>query len=465
MPAKQYINKIESLILLSSVLLSGASFAEGDMGVSSRIPVECMNVNQKTCDSLSDVNKVLDWASKEYPELLKDQGETFSIEGYIARKYSATQVYLGSKDREIYGYGSQWGGLIHFGSLEKFLALIPSALPVKPSNDSPADKLINVELFLFGQGRAASHDGALSVDTSNLNSKMTYSRSDSEQLTLTATPAADSEIASWHGCDLISADLTTCTIALNTDQQVTANFKYKKVETTAAVHNLMAADINVDINSIDVTADTLNHELIKILASIKVGDFVAGDEKEGFLRKVTTIQKISTTRYIFSTVDASLNEVIAKGTVLFSRQMTHSGLASSAQIAGKMVRTKGMTVQLENALPGVRLLAPKNSNDTEFIIQLGQPSDARPRSLRVDKSFEIPLIPSVDSQKHPPILSAQGKLSVKLKTNISADYSFFGGGLKQFNLLVEPEITEELTLSAQAGIKKRVEQQVGGVNI
>ena len=122
---KRSINKLELVVLLSAALLPHSGIAADVSNGSS----SCTGVSQKTCDSLSDTNKLFDWASKEYPDLFQNHGETFSIDGYLARQYSGKQLYLGSKDREIYGYGSLWGGLIHFGRLEKLLAAVPN----KPS--------------------------------------------------------------------------------------------------------------------------------------------------------------------------------------------------------------------------------------------------------------------------------------------------------------------------------------------
>lgn len=83
---------------------------------------QCNTLSATTCHSYKDVNLLLDWASEEYPTLFEKGRETVAIAGYFARYYPRLNIYLGSKDRKVYGYGALWNGLIYFGELDQFLS-------------------------------------------------------------------------------------------------------------------------------------------------------------------------------------------------------------------------------------------------------------------------------------------------------------------------------------------------------
>ena len=89
---------------------------------------ECTGLDNKTCNSYEDVDKLLDLMEDKSPALFGGN-KTFPIIGYWARYYSDLNLYLGSKDREVYGYGDRWGGFIHFGNLDSLSLNVPNVLP------------------------------------------------------------------------------------------------------------------------------------------------------------------------------------------------------------------------------------------------------------------------------------------------------------------------------------------------
>lgn len=86
-------------------------------------------------DNTNDSNLVFNWAEKNYPEYFSPANtNTMEIDGYLARYYSGTQVYLGTKDNTIYAYGTPFGGLMAVGSLSEYTQSINSTETCNSSN-------------------------------------------------------------------------------------------------------------------------------------------------------------------------------------------------------------------------------------------------------------------------------------------------------------------------------------------
>ncbi len=69
----------------------------------------------------ADIDALFDWAENTYPEYFSSHAESQKIEGYYARYYPDTNIYLGSKDGRVYAYGAVFGGLLDAGGLEEWL--------------------------------------------------------------------------------------------------------------------------------------------------------------------------------------------------------------------------------------------------------------------------------------------------------------------------------------------------------
>jgi hypothetical protein len=85
-------------------------------------------------------NKLFDFAEKTYPEFFDPAGTpTIALDRYLVRYYPDTNIYLGTKDNEVYVYGDVFNGLLKVGVISDFVALEPDG-----------DELLN-KLFINGQ--------------------------------------------------------------------------------------------------------------------------------------------------------------------------------------------------------------------------------------------------------------------------------------------------------------------------
>ncbi len=70
------------------------------------------------------LDALFDWAEKTYPNFFPGHQGSMVIEGYYARYYPSTNIYLGAKDNQVYAYGEPFGGLFNAGT---FKALVHSS--------------------------------------------------------------------------------------------------------------------------------------------------------------------------------------------------------------------------------------------------------------------------------------------------------------------------------------------------
>ncbi len=93
------------LILLFWILIPSISFAE---------------------NFLVNSNKLFDFAEKSYPQFFSSAGmATVALDGYLARHYPDTGIYIGTKGYEVYVYGDVFDGLLKVGVISEFVTLEP----------------------------------------------------------------------------------------------------------------------------------------------------------------------------------------------------------------------------------------------------------------------------------------------------------------------------------------------------
>ena len=69
------------------------------------------------------VDQLYDWAEETYPQYFPTHQTSIKIEGYYARHYPTTKIYLGAKDNKVYlyGYGDLSSGLQEVGGFGKLV--------------------------------------------------------------------------------------------------------------------------------------------------------------------------------------------------------------------------------------------------------------------------------------------------------------------------------------------------------
>ncbi len=188
---------------------------------------------------------------------------------------------------------------------------------------------IRLDVMLFGRGKVISQNSLISIDSDQPENNINFVIIDSNpqlNITLTATPTADTEVLGWSGCDVVSLDRLHCTVSQERNRQIIANFGFIDTVMSAEVYDLSAASVVVTEDTVDAVISQNNNNLVNQLTSLVVNDFIVGDEEGGFLRKVTSFQIIDDHHYIFSTVNATLEEVILQGSGQIQRQLTNGDL-------------------------------------------------------------------------------------------------------------------------------------------
>lgn len=75
-------------------------------------------------ESLSDSNKLFDFAEQTYPEFFSPPGgKTYRLENYWVRYYPNTEVFIGTLDDKVYVYGEIFQGLLEVGRIQDFIDL------------------------------------------------------------------------------------------------------------------------------------------------------------------------------------------------------------------------------------------------------------------------------------------------------------------------------------------------------
>jgi len=75
---------------------------------------------------LVNSNKLFDFAEKSYPQFFYPAGiKTIALDGYLVRYYPNTDLYIGTKNYEVYAYGDAFNGLLKVGVISDFVSLEP----------------------------------------------------------------------------------------------------------------------------------------------------------------------------------------------------------------------------------------------------------------------------------------------------------------------------------------------------
>ena len=69
----------------------------------------------------AQLDAFFNWAEKKYPQYFPSTQASSTLEGYYARHYPATNVYMGAKDGKLFVFGQAFGGLLPLGDMTKWL--------------------------------------------------------------------------------------------------------------------------------------------------------------------------------------------------------------------------------------------------------------------------------------------------------------------------------------------------------
>ena len=297
-------------------------------------------------------------------------------------------------------------------------------------------------------------------------------------MTLTATPAPDSEIISWNNCDEVSPDLTRCEIALDADRQIGVNFGYKTADIAENFIDLSAAEIIfIDANGNPLGAldadgwmkvrieptQTALWKHLEVLQASEDGYYITGDEGEGFLRKVIEIKQQpdpGVTEFLFRTVEASLEEVVKQGTLFISKNFTYDEF-DIEELNQRAVRLGRRAPAADGAIPvgeqdGVFLVPPSNPNEEVFTLKFDDYEiPASPSSDRATRSLSLVSVKG-ETDLYNNILKVEGEVSVALvgiDFGLSWDYGILDGlSIESFKFVPKIELKEKIALKISGDV-------------
>jgi hypothetical protein len=67
------------------------------------------------------IDTFLNWAEQKYPQYFPSRQVSSILQGYYARHYPETDIYIGVKEGKLFVYGQPFGGLLELGDMTKWL--------------------------------------------------------------------------------------------------------------------------------------------------------------------------------------------------------------------------------------------------------------------------------------------------------------------------------------------------------
>jgi len=300
---------------------------------------------------------------------------------------------------------------------------------------------IHIKLALFGDGSVSSSSLGLSLNSANSSFRdSVFTILDpSTNIVLTATPKADTHIMNWRGCDLVSNDLTQCTIALNKSHDVLVNFGINTVTLRGSVLDLSRATNTVGYDRVDVVVPAGLTDLIADLAQLQVNDFIVGETNSGFLRKVTAINQVNAQHYAFTTEEAELADVIENGTGVFYKQMVNSDLLGYVPPTAN--KKASISNKAFNGIKGVKLIPSNNPDSTKFTLQFGN-DNSKEANEKLGLTGEVTLYDDGNGGK----ITATGSLDLEIALDTAFAFRSFYR-LKYYRMVTDIDVTTSLDVA------------------
>jgi len=330
--------------------------------------------------------------------------------------------------------------------LEQFNRQFGTRLSLYPDKDS-RNTSVKINVVAFGRGRISSNPGNILIDSETNEANTVYydffEISDSQKITLTALPIESTRILSWDGCDVISSDKTQCICNLDRDHEIRVSFGYEETIVKSNFVDVSRAEAVKTENMLTITVRYGDTDLLDQMNAITPNTYVIGSTDGGFLRKVLTIDKISTRTFVLATSeDASLEDIVTQGTGNFSRIMTHGDL--SPDNSRKKVQ----------GIKGVRLLPSDNPNDTRFTIQLGEKS-----KTRESEHWEQTVVLYDDNGVK---VELAGEINLEIQVNTQVSFGLLSG-LEGFKFETVIQADEQLDFIASGEIEGNWEKEITSI--
>ncbi|MBF0272424.1 MAG: DUF1566 domain-containing protein [Magnetococcales bacterium] len=323
-------------------------------------------------------------------------------------------------------------------------ATFGTVLTLSPMPDARFSK-VKVTATTVGKGSVKNATNTIHYDvekaTKDNVSSAFYTKDSAQTQTFTATPTTDTTIRSWDGCDTVSTNNTTCTVSLRNNRNVRVTFDYKNAELSSKWVDLTTADVTVSASGLKVVATAGDSAMIANLAKLATGSLVGGTAGNGFLRRILTVEKVDDLTYNVTTEQASLADVVLKGSGGLKKKLTNADLAT--------VGTTGSTAQAAFVgLPGIELLPAEDYRSQRFRLRFGSGETNSANQARAKGAATQTFNKSVELA---PGVTATGTVDLEISVDLDARFGSFGllSGLEHFHFI--PTVTPTGTLALNVG--------------
>lgn len=335
-------------------------------------------------------------------------------------------------------------------------------------------RTVAVKLGTSGEGRVSAPGEVLLIDSrlaSADQSRIAYfPRDASQSLVLTAEPGADQRVLSWTGCDLVSNDRTQCTVGLGRSREVWASFgggdaappRINPLAAPAAttpghpfpLHDLSGATNTLYPNLVDVVVSPRDPVLVPLLAAIRPYDYIQGPTGDGFLRRVTAVERVDDTHYRLETVEGNLDEVVGVGSGGLRRTLTNADLRGYQ--APTAVGPARIAADAFQGLPGIRLVPSDDPMDPVFRLEFGTPP---PDSPATSATLPLPSAGVVLDFGPNGSATVTGAVEVSVDFDIGASYCGFGC-LQNARVIARHSATESLSLDVALTLREGKQEKL-----
>jgi len=173
------------------------------------------------------------------------------------------------------------------------------------------------------------------------------------------------------------------------------------------------------------------------IATLQPGDVIVGTSGEGFLRKVVSVETVNG-ELIVETVDATLEDVIAEGTINLQQELTAANLVSvtplmsGVKVDGWMLNAAGV-YQNNPSTNAIPLTLPSISLDCAF----------EGNNIRGDKNVKIEVIGNI-----------QPSLSLDFAVSLQKNSLGITTGIQEFKTVFLYDEVKELSVKLDGDISK-----------
>ena len=300
--------------------------------------------------------------------------------------------------------------------------------------DVPDVPVVELTLSVFGEGTVhivGGHD--LTCDVPHACHAFIPQNTD---IVLKALPMAGYAIDNWTGCNSVSGD--ECTVVTDQDKLVSVDFLSTAPLQLKDDVVVFDADRVDQIEDFDLDTGLMVMSADADLSDLYIGDVIVSNVIDSnrefntyFLRRIRDIQKLPSGVGYIRTIDATLEDLIASGSLSMRRELSPADVTSYELPEG---------VRWIGPAPGSPALGRRGGASRDVAV-------AAPQQIQLTTGIEICHPNTTD-----PDFCVTGSVALTIKPTFVLDVGVFRG-LKEFKMEVLMTPSANLTVNTSAGVE------------